>query len=129
MDAEPLDNYQVFANPVFVPLLKRSGLDTFGNVMTFPGGKMMRSVPGRSTVQIELHQPKGGTQVAYLKRYESDYLGLLDRVKRIVRWPGADDEAAHEWRMINQLCAAGFNTPPPIAFGQSKSAGIVTRSF
>ena len=129
MAPESLDNHQVFAAPAFVPLLKHNGLDTFAGVMALARGNMMRSVPGRSTVQIELRQPKGGTQVAYLKRYEANYLKPLDRLKRLLHWPGADDEAAHEWRMIMTLRDAGFNTPTPIATGQFKSGGSVTRSF
>ena len=129
MVTEPLDHQRVFANPAFMPWLKHNGLDTFAGVMALSGGNMMRSVPGRSTVQIELRQPNGGMQVAYLKRYEANYLKPLDRLKRLLHWPGADDEAAHEWRMINLLRDAGFNTPMPIACGQFKSGGIVTRSF
>ena len=129
MVTEPLDNHRVFANPAFVPLLAYSGLDAFANVMTLEGGQMMRSVPGRSTVQIELRRPGGGALVAYLKRYEAGYLKPLYKLKRLLHWPGADDEAAHEWRMLNTLRDAGFNTPTPIAFGQFKSGGIVTRSF
>lgn len=129
MVTEPLDNRRITANPAFVPLLKRNGLDTFTGVMAFAGGNMMRSVPGRSTVQIELRQPDGSTQVAYLKRYEPDYLKPSNRAKRFLCLPGAADEAAHEWRMINRLRDAGFNTPSLIAFGQFRSGGIVTRSF
>lgn len=129
MDADSLDNHRITANPAFVPLLRDNGLDTFAAVMALTCGKMMRSVPGRSTVQIELSRPEGGTQVAFLKRYEPNYLKPFDRLKRLLRWPGAEDEAAHEWHMINLLRDAGFNTPTPIACGQFKSGGIVTRSF
>ena len=129
MRPELLDHRRIFVTQFFVPLLKHNGLDTFASIMTLSSGNMMRSVLGRSTVQIELLQPEGGTQVAYLKRYEPNYLKPIDRLKRFIHWPGADDEAAHEWRMINTLRDAGFNTPTPIAFGQVKSGGIVSRSF
>ena len=129
MTPAPFDNRTILAAPAFVSLLKHNGLDTFAGVMALAGGNMMRSVPGRSTVQVELRRPDGGTQVAYLKRYEANYLKPPDRLKRLVHWPGADDEAAHEWRMIAMLRDAGFNTPTPIAFGQFKSGGIVSRSF
>jgi len=124
-----LDHGRLRVATEFVPLLRTNGLDTFDRIMTAAGGRMMRSVPGRSTVRIELESPGGGKAVAFLKRYTPQYLSTRGRWLRRIHWPGARDEALHEWRAMEQLRAHGFHTAAPIAFGQARSNGIVTRSF
>jgi len=117
------------AGQPFVALLQKNGLNSFDAVMACKDGEMMRSVPGRSTVKIALRRPDGGGQIVFLKRYKPEYLSFWNRMLRLLHWPGADDEALHEWNAISQLRASGFNTATPVAVGQERHAGIVTRSF
>jgi hypothetical protein len=124
-----LDSGKLLVNAAFVPALCASGLDSFEKIMAHTAGGVMRSVPGRSTVKIELPESPDGKRVAFLKRYEPEYLTFGKKLLRLLRWPGAGDEALHEWNAILRLRASGFNTPTPIAMGQRRSAGIVTRSF
>jgi tRNA A-37 threonylcarbamoyl transferase component Bud32 len=65
----------------------------------------------------------------YLKRYLPGYLSGTGRLLRVLRWPAAQDEAMREWEMIHALRAAGIRTAAPIAVGQAKCCGIVSRSF
>lgn len=126
---EILDDGKLRVAESFLPLLRANDLDTFDKIMARTGGTMMRSVPGRSTVKIELRRPDGGPQVAFLKRYEPEYLSFGKKLLRLVHWPGADDEALHEGNCIQALRDGGFNTAATIAVGQERSGGIVTRSF
>ena len=126
---QKLDNGRVIVRPDFLAVLQANSLDTFEKIMAYRGGSVMRSVPGRSTVRIELNRPDGRRLVAYLKRYERGYLSFGKNLLRFLRWPGADDEALHEWNAIGQLRASGFNTADPIAVGQKKKCGAVKRSF
>ncbi|MDW8308004.1 MAG: lipopolysaccharide kinase InaA family protein [Verrucomicrobiales bacterium] len=111
------------------PLLRAHGFDTLESLMQLGGGQRMRAVPGRSTVRIELAGPGGGTQVFFLKRYAPEYWKGWRRVGRWLRWPGAQDEAQREWEAIHRLRAHGFQTAEPVAFGQERRGGMVTRSF
>ena len=88
------------------PWLHEHGHDSFDAIMNVRDGKMIRSVPGRSTVRLPL-----GNRVVYLKRYEPEYYSWLDRLLH-------HDEAEHEWKMIHALQRAGFNVPAPVAFGR-----------
>ena len=126
---EVLDDGRLVVGQPFVVLLQKRGLDSFEAVMTCKDGEMMRSVPGRSTVKMELQWPDGAKQIAFLKRYEPEYISNVERLLRLIHWPGAGDEALHEWNAIWQMRASRFNTAVPIAVGQEKHAGIVTRSF
>jgi hypothetical protein len=112
-----------------VDLLTANGLDSFERLMSLAGGRVMRSVPGRSTVRLELPTPDGPRAVVYLKRYEAHYLSRARQLQRFLRWPGADDDALREWNAIHTLRALGFNTAEPIAVGQARAAGIVRRSL
>jgi hypothetical protein len=125
---QPLDGGQVTVRPEFLAVLRANGLETFEKIMAHARGSVMRSVPGRSTVRIELNQAEG-TMVAFLKRYESQYVSFGRKLLRFFRWPGACDEALHEWNAIEQLRDHGFNTAIPIAVGQQKRMGVVVRSF
>lgn len=128
-EIQSLDDGKLLVNAEFVPLLRASGLDTFEKVMTHSGGTVIRSVPGRSTVRIELKPNSGPAQPVFLKRYEREYLSFGKRLLRLLRWPGADDEALREWRKIFRLRQYGFDTALPVAVGQVCSNGVVERSF
>jgi hypothetical protein len=126
---ENLDAGRITAASAYLPLLRANRFDTFEGVMGYRGGDLMRSVPGRFTVRVELRNPAGGSQVAFLKRYETAHLTPRKRCLRWLHWPGSDDEAWHEWRAIQVLRAAGFRTAEPMAVGQWRRGGLVTRSF
>jgi heptose I phosphotransferase len=128
-DTQILDGGRLVVCGEFVDLLRANELDTFASIMARTGGAVMRAVPGRSTVRVELRRPEGGTLIAFLKRYEPEYLSFGQKLFRLLRWPGARDEARHEWDAIARLRAAGFVTATPIAVGQQSKCGAVTRSF
>jgi len=128
-DTNILDEGRITARTEFADLLRANGLGTFEQIMARQGGRMMRSVPGRSTVRLELRRPEGGTAIVFLKRYEREYLSFAQKLLRFLHWPGARDEAQHEWDAVGQLQAAGFNTATPVAMGRQRELGFVTRSF
>lgn len=122
-------DWSLWATAAAEELLARNSLLSGVDVMALRGGEIMRSVPGRSTTCIELRTFSGGPQIAYLKRYERDYLGNSQRLLRRLGWPAAGDEALHEWNALWQLRSAGFCTAQPLAAGQMTEQGCVTRSF
>jgi tRNA A-37 threonylcarbamoyl transferase component Bud32 len=109
---------EFIVNPDFEPLLREHGLNSFDKIMQHPSPTVMRSVPGRSTVRVQL-----GAQVAYLKRYEASYYSWWQRLLR--RLGLGHDEAGQEWNMIHALRRRGFNTPTPIAFGRRGDSSFV----
>jgi len=124
-----LDDGKLTVASRFLPLLQAAGLDSFDKIMALPAKIVIRAVPGRSTIRVEFTSPTGDTVVGYLKRYGEEYLSPFDKLLRLVRWPGSDDEAAREWRKILLLRTHNFLTAIPIAVGQSRRGGIVTSSF
>jgi heptose I phosphotransferase len=129
MNVEILDHGRITVSGRFLPMLRAHGLDSFKDVMAFPGGKVARDFPGRRTVCLELKTPDGLTQPVYLKRYEPSYLSVSGRLLRLLHWPGLEDEALREWQMIHQVRSLGIPTATPISVGQQTAGGIVTRSF
>jgi tRNA A-37 threonylcarbamoyl transferase component Bud32 len=123
-DFVTLDNGQLTASAEFLPTLRKAGLDSFDAIMALSAQSVVRAVPGRSTVRIELP-----SLVGYLKRYEASYLTFTEGLLRAVHWPGADDEAGREWRKILLLRQHGFLTATPVAMGQQRCSGIVVASF
>lgn len=105
-------------DPEFAPLLRSLGLDSFEKISTHPSQAVMRSVPGRATVRLQI-----GPHIAYLKRYEPEYYSLHQRVLRALRI--ARDEARHEWNMIGTLQQHGFKTATRIAYGRQGNHSFV----
>jgi lipopolysaccharide core heptose(I) kinase len=126
---EYLDEGRLLASTDYLPTLNANGLNTFESIMSYDGGEIVRSVPGRFTVKISLSRPEGGTQVAFLKRYRPEYLSPGRKLLRFLGWPGAEDEAMREWRAISELRKNGFSAPVPIAFGRRREFGITVESF
>jgi hypothetical protein len=124
-----LDGGRLIVGSEFLPLLQAAGLDSFDKIMALPAEAVIRAVPGRSTVRIELPLSTGGRLVGYLKRYAEEYLSPFEKLLRRIHWPGSDDEAAREWRKMLLLRTHNFLTAVPIAVGQSRRGGIVTSSF
>jgi hypothetical protein len=129
MNVESLDQGRMTVAAEFLPLLRANGLDSFEQVMARPGGTVVRDFPGRRTVRLELRHADGDARGVFLKRYEPSYLSAGQRLLRLIRWPGAGDEAMREWEMLHQVSACGIRTASPIAVGQHASGGIVSRSF
>ena len=123
------DTARLLVTPEFAPILKNNGLETFDQIMQLVQGIPVRSFPGRNTVRLELKHRTGETLAVYLKRYDRSYVSPWRFLCRLLRWPGAEDEALREWQMTERLRAAGFETPVPAATGQEKQLGVVTRSF
>lgn len=129
MNAETIDNGRLIVAAGYLPLLRANGLDSFEQVMALPGGKVFRDFPGRRTVRLELKTGDDRAQAVFLKRYESNYLSLAGRSLRRLRWPGAEDEALREWRMIERVRSLGIRTATPIALGQETAGSTAMRSF
>src|SRR5688500_18556313 len=123
MEIQSLDEGRLTANRQYVPLLRANRLESFESVMKYPGGEIHRDFPGRRTVRLELKDPEGAIRPVFLKRYESHYLSPFRRMLRLLRWPGAEDEAIREWHMLQQVSTCGIPTPIPIAVGQSTMNG------
>lgn len=127
-DCVVLDQGRLRVSRRFLSLLQRNGLNTFEKIMACDAGQSVYSVSGRATVRLELNSP-AGPLVAYLKRYSAQYLSPKRLLLRLLRWPGSQDEAWHEWRMLHLLPAHGIPTAVPIAVGGFRSRGVITRSF
>jgi hypothetical protein len=101
----------------FEEVLRSAGLDDLDRVMALeaPAGAVTRAVPGRFTTRLELPlENSGGSRpgarpgshlTVYLKRY---------------RGPVRCRAAAHEWRMLGELAAAGIPCPRPLALGERR---------
>jgi hypothetical protein len=124
-----LDHGRITVAEGFLPLLTANGLDSFERVMALSGGKVFRDFPGRQTVRLELATAGGGSRAVFLKRYETGYLTPVGRWLRRLHWPGAEDEALREWRMIQEVASLGIRTATPVALGQKTPGGAATRSF
>jgi len=149
MNAAIIDDGRMTVTGEFLPLLRANGLDSFERVMAVTGGKVFRDFPGRRTVRLELNhdggvKPRGdpagspalgghaairGAQAVFLKRYESHYLSPAGKWLRRLRWPGAEDEALREWRVIQEVRSLGILTATPVALGQQTAGSAATRSF
>ena len=129
VESGTIDDGRLTVASGFLLLLQRNNLDSFAKIMARTGGRLVRNFPGRRTVRMELPGEAGTSQGIYLKRYESGYLSLVGWWLRLLRWPGCQDEAQREWRMIQVARALGIRTAVPIAFGHEKRGGVVSRSF
>jgi UDP-glucose:(heptosyl)LPS alpha-1,3-glucosyltransferase/heptose I phosphotransferase len=123
-----IDDGRICVHREFVDQLCHNRLEHFDAVMAFRRGQLVRVVPGRTTMRIELPSPVGPPLVAYLKRYEPDQVSSWDRLLRRL---GRHErhEAAREWRMVHALRTRGFHTATPIAAGKAPAASGSIRSF
>ena len=128
-DSLTLDQGRLTVARDYWPLLQHNGLDTFDKILALGSGTVMRSVPGRRTVRIELKSETGSASTAYLKRYTPEYLTARRLFLRVMRWPGSEDEAQREWQMMHVLKAHGIGAATPIAAGQRRGWGVATHSF
>src|SRR5262245_26185052 len=131
VNCETLDGGRLTVAAEYLPLLRAHRLDTFDRIMALNGGKTARDFPGRQTVRLEFARPTGDepAQGIYLKRYQPQYLSLCRRWLRWWGWPAAQDEAWREWQGLQAMHELGIATPIPIAVGQQRAHGMVTRSF
>lgn len=129
MENSLLDSGRMIVATDFLPTLQKHSLATFDSVMSLEGGRVARNFPGRQTVRIELAPAVGMLSGIYLKRYSPEYLSPLRKLLRLLRWPGNEDEAMQEWQAMLALDALGIPVATPLAVGQDKSGGVVTRSF
>ncbi len=127
-EAIALDEGRLLVSPNYLTLLRHNNLETFDSIMGLAGGKLVRSVPGRKPVRLEL-QSASGPVVTYLKRYDRAGGSARRFLLRWMGWADSHDEALHEWRMIHTLRAHGFLTAAPIAAGQARSGVATARSF
>ncbi len=123
-----IDDGRMCVHREFVEILRHQGLGAFDAVMAFQRGQLIRAVPGRTTMRIELPSPGAPPLVVYLKRYEPDQVSRWQRLFRRLR-RHEQNEAAREWRMVHALRARGFHTATPIAAGEVRASGGAVRSF
>jgi hypothetical protein len=87
-------------NPSFAELMARHGLDSFERIMGWVGKEVMRDVPGRLTVKMELP----GGQVFYLKRHTRPNSRAVT-------------DGPREWNNIETLSGCGIPCPVLVATG------------
>ena len=122
-----LDGGRLLVNEAFRPVLEAAGLTTFEAVMTLRGGEPYRVVPGRSTVRVELPDPRGGRRAVYVKRYT--YAPCCAGLRRVLRLDPPRSFADAELRNMFRVLDAGIPAMRWVALGEERPAsGAAQRS-
>lgn len=111
-----IDRRKIFVNTRFLGELRRLGLGTFDQVMSYQGGESYRDVPGRLTVRIALAGSDGRPAAVYLKRHQEVDLGQW--LLGLVRLRKARTRAETECRNVFLLAHSGMASMAPVALGQ-----------
>jgi heptose I phosphotransferase len=116
-----LDGGRLLVNEAFRSALEAAGLTTFEAAMGLRGGESYRVAAGRSTVRVELPDPRGGHRAVYVKRYtRSPCCAGLRRVLRLdPRNSSADSELRNMFRVID----AGIPAMRWVALGEERPGG------
>ena len=99
-------------------LLQRNGFSLFPDFMTFQGGKVLKQLPSRTILKIEL--PSGeGTKTFFLKRHRVK-LHIEDMVRTFLSgfhrsW------GRKEWEVMQAFQKSGIPTLSPVASGEKLS--------
>jgi heptose I phosphotransferase len=116
-----LDGGRLLVNKAFLPALEAAGLTTFEAVMNLQGGEPYRVVPGRSTVRVELPDPKGGPSAVYVKRYT--YAPCCAGLRRLLRLDPPRSFADRELRSMYRGIDAGISAMRWVAVGEERPGG------
>ncbi|MBM4017243.1 MAG: hypothetical protein FJ288_02780 [Planctomycetes bacterium] len=123
-----LDGGRLLVSEAFCPALEAAGLATFDAVMNLAGGKPYRRAPGRSTVRVELPDPRGGACALYVKRYTRPVREPFWR--RLLCMHGPHSAADRELRNIYRVIDAGVPTLRWAALGEERpGGGAAQKSF
>lgn len=121
------DRQRILASELYLPELRRLGLDTVERVMGFEGGESYREKAGRQTVRVEIRGLDGQPSAIYLKRHhEVDTDKLLDG---LLHWRKPQTRADIEYRNIVRLQDHGLATATPVARGEDQRWGRRQDSF
>ncbi len=110
------DEGRMLVNDEFADLLQQHSLNSFGSVLQYSEGELIRSAGPRVTTRFLLELPAGGSRSFYLKRHAP--LALSQRLKPWLRLTPAVFGARPEWEAILKFEAAGIPTVTPVAFGE-----------
>ena len=116
-----LDGGRLLVNKAFLPALEAAGLTTFEAVMNLHGGEPYRVVPGRSTVRLELPDPKGGRSAVYVKRYT--YAPCCASLRRLLWLDPPRSFADLELRSMYRVIDAGISAMRWVAVGEERPGG------
>lgn len=99
-------------------LLRRNGLCQFHDFMTYQGGKILKQLPYRMILKIELPSAEG-TKIFFLKRHKGP-LRIGDTIRALLSgfsmsW------GRKEWEVIYAFQALGIPTLSPVAAGEKVS--------
>jgi heptose I phosphotransferase len=119
---EERDQGRLQVNRRFAGVLETGGLTTFDALFNLAGGKVVRRVGSRSTVQVRLNSGSG-EQAFYLKRHGA--ASLVDRARPVMHLSQPIVGARNEWEAILRFHAAGIPTMTPVAFGESGGRSFV----
>jgi len=116
-----LDGGRLMVNEAFRPALEAAGLTTFEAVMNLAGGREYRVAPGRSTVRIELPDPRGGRCALFVKRYT--HAPCCGGLRRLLRMDPPRSSADRELRSLYRVIDAGVPTMRWVAVGEERPGG------
>lgn len=96
-------------------LLRRNGLQGFSDFMTFQGGKILKRLPTRTILRVDLPS-ESETKTFFLKRHK-DILRFTDIMRSLssgfsISW------GRKEWEVIQAFQKLGIPTLTPIAAGE-----------
>lgn len=123
-------NAGVVIHPEYKSTLQANGLSSLPSFFEYSGGESLGK-PGlaswRQRLRLDLRDANGTSHTLYLKRYGQP--SLRQQLGRMLRGRWFESTAGLEWRILNQLSAAGIPAPEPVAFGQEMAGCLERRSF
>jgi len=108
-------------NRALLATLQAAGLATLDAVMAFQGGREYRRVAGRSTVRVELADPRGGTRALYIKRYTR--VPPTEQLRRFLGLNPPVSLARREFANLVRVTHAGIAAMRWAAVGEELSRG------
>jgi len=121
-----IEHNGLLINESYLETLKRAGLDSFGALADYTGGREFKRKSARSVVRIEVPGVVccGGSKAFYLKRhYEEDGAGKGGLGGFLLGQRGLREDAGNEWEKIILLTELGFPTMIPVAYGVGNNNG------
>jgi heptose I phosphotransferase len=115
------DGGRVKINQAFLATLQAAGLTTLDAIMAFQGGRSYRRVAGRSTVRVELADPRGGTRALYIKRYTR--VPPTEQLRRALSLNPPVSLAYREFGSLRRVMDAGIAAMRWAAVGEAIARG------
>ena len=115
------DGGRLRINEAFRAVLESAGLTTLDAIMAFQGGRAYRRVAGRSTVRVELADPRGGTRALYIKRYTR--VPPMERLRRTLSMNPPVSLAYREFGSLRRVMDAGIAAMRWAAVGEAFARG------